>query len=153
MSRIDANSLLDVLQSHALASGYFERVNRHEPKNAPGNGVTAALWVQRIDPVAFRSGLAATSARIEFTMRVFSSMTSEPQDEIDPNVVAAATHFMGELSGDFELGSTDGDVDLLGAHGAGLGIRAGYVNVSGTMYRVMDVTVPIILNDVWTQVA
>ncbi|MGH3680775.1 MAG: hypothetical protein ACRDT2_11080 [Natronosporangium sp.] len=151
LSADDPNSLFGRVRSHALASGRFARVNQHEPKNAPGHGLSAALWVDRIDPVAEVSGLAATSARIVFHLRVYSNMLQEPQDAIDPGVLSAVAALMTAYSGDFTLGGLVKQVDLLGQHGISLSARAGYINQDSRLYRVMLLQVPIVINDVFDQ--
>jgi hypothetical protein len=78
-------------------------------------------------------------------------MVQEPQDAIDPGVAAAVDALMAAYSGDFEFGSNVRNVDLLGSAGVPLAAEAGYLNVSGTMYRVMTITLPLIINDLWSQ--
>jgi hypothetical protein len=150
---LDTTGMLDSIVSHAMRLGLFERVNTSEPKNSPGNGLTAAVWLQMVSPVAAASGLAATSARVEFMLRIYSNMLQEPQDAIDPEILSAVDVLMGAYSGDFDLGGTVRNVDLLGAHGVGLSAVAGYLSVDNKMFRVVDVTLPLIVNDVWEQVA
>lgn len=145
------DSLFSRLRSHALASGWFERVNQHEPKSKPGNGLTAALWVDRIDPVATVSGLAATSARIVFRLRVYSPFRQQPEDAIDPNILLAVASLMHAYSGAFTLDGLVMQVDLLGAHGIALSAEAGYVNQDGVLYRVMTIALPVVIDDVFPQ--
>lgn len=147
----DPVPLFDAVQSHALASGLFERVNTHEPKNAPGEGLTAAIWVQSIGPT--KSGLASTSVRVVFTVRIFQNMLLEPQDAIDPMVLSAVGTLMEAYTGDFTLGDLVRNVDLMGSGGIALTAQAGYLSIDGKMMRVMDITLPVIVNDVWTQVS
>jgi hypothetical protein len=147
---LDVSSLLDAVQSHALASGVFDRVTGHEPKSAPGSGVTAAVWAQSIGPVP-SSGLASTSVRVEFMVRIYQSMLSEPQDAIDPAVLTAVDVLMAAYTGDFTLGGLVRQVDLLGNSGQGLSAQAGYLTQDQRTYRVVDVTLPIIVNDLWQQ--
>lgn len=144
-------SLFDQVKSHAMTLGVFDRVAQHEPKNAPGNGLTCSIWVQSIDPVPDASSLIATSGRVELHVRVYSNMLQEPQDDIDPQILTAVTTLMGEYSGHFTLGGTVRDVDLLGAHGQALSAQAGYLDIDHKLYRVMVITLPIILNDMWVQ--
>lgn len=144
------STILGRVESHAAASGYFERVNRHEPKNAPGNRLSCAIWVDQMGPIK-ASGLNSTSARMVVMVRIYSNMLQEPQDQIDPDVVAAADYLMGAYTGDFELGANVKNIDLLGAHGIELAARAGYLSQDGKMFRVMDITLPIIVNDLWSQ--
>lgn len=144
-------AILDAIQSHAMALGLFERVNTHEPKNAPGNGITAAIWFQDVTPVR-SGGLAQTSARVEYSVRLYTSMLAEPQDMIDPAMTGAVDVLMNAYSGDFELGNNVRNVDLLGQAGQPLSATAGYLNQDGKMLRIITVTLPLIVNDVWEQV-
>ena len=148
----DVSGLFNAVESHAAASGLFERVNTHEPKNAPGNGLTAAVWVDRVWPVR-SSGLASTSALVVLMVRIFTNMISEPQDAIDPNITAAVGVLFDAYSGDFELGGTARQVDLLGQTGTPLSAQAGYVEQDHKLFRVITITVPIIVNDAHTQAA
>lgn len=43
--------VFDNVVSLALASGRFEHVNQHEPKNAPGNGLECSVWMNNIVPI------------------------------------------------------------------------------------------------------
>jgi hypothetical protein len=148
---LQSGALIDALVSHAMTTGYFERVNAHEPKNAPGYGLTAAVWNQTGGPVQ-SSGLAQTSAVVTFYVRLFTSMVSEPQDMIDPNLLDALDALLTAYSGDFTLDGMIRQIDLLGAESPGLSWVAGYIDVSGTKYRCMTITVPLVVNDVWEQV-
>ena len=144
----------NALQQHAMTSGFFERVNGSEPKSAPGiSGLTYAVWLQALRPTARASGLAVTSALAVFSGRVYTSMISETPDAIDPNMATATAALMEAYSGDFQLGGEVAAVDLLGIHGAGLAAEAGYLNMDGRLMRVMTLTIPVIYNDVWGQVA
>ena len=149
---LDATGIFNALISHAEATGLFESVNGHEPKSSPGKGITAAVWVARIDPVRAGSGLAATSVVVTCTVRIFSDMLQEPQDGIDPAVIAATDALMNAYSGDFTLGGLIRNVDLLGQTRTPLFAQSGYLNVSGRMFRIMDISVPMIVSDVWEQV-
>ena len=146
-----ASAIVDAVASHAMASGLFDRVNMHEPKNAPGSGLTAAIWADTVGPVPAASGLASTSGRVVLKVRLYTNMMSEPQDAIDPTLLAAVDILLTAYSGDFTLGGLVRNVDLLGASGGGgLAAQAGYINVSGQMMRVYDITIPITCNDLWT---
>ncbi|MFD8805563.1 hypothetical protein [Streptomyces sp. NPDC059597] len=150
---LDIRTILAAVESHALASGYFEAVNGHEPKSAPGTGLTAAVWVEQIGPARGGSGLASTSARLALFVRLYTPMVQEPEDAIDPDLMTALDALLAAYSGDFELGGLVREVDLLGTYGDPLGARAGYLTTSGTEYRVMTITLPLIVNDLWEQAA
>lgn len=144
-------AIQNALISHALSLGLFASVSGHEPKAAPPNGIYGALWVQEMLPARSRSGLASTSLRITFNFRIGTNMIAEPQDGIDSLVMVAAASLMAAYTGDFTLGSEAANLDLLGASGEGLSARAGYLSQDSHLYRVMVVSIPIIVNDVLDQ--
>ena len=148
---MDTLAILQAVESHASATGSFERVNRHEPKNAPGNGLSAAIWVQDLRPAALASGLAVTAAVLTLGVRLYTNMLADPQDLIDPSMVAATDALMTAYAGDFTLGDRVRNVDLLGQFGEGLAARAGYLEQDRKMFRVMTINLPLVVNDVWTQ--
>jgi hypothetical protein len=148
------NTVFDKVVSYALATGRFDAVNQHEPKSAPGTGLSCSVWMQNISPVR-TSGLAATSGVVVLQARIYTSFMKQPFDMIDPEVMAAVADLMGALSGDFDFGG-DVDVrnvDLLGSTGTPLSAQAGYVEIDRRMFRVMTITVPIIINDMFVQEA
>lgn len=150
---LDTTPIRNALGDHAAASGHFDRFARHELKAPPGNGLTGAIWVQEVRPIALRSGLAVTSARVAFWLRIYQNMLMEPQDDIDPKVDAARDALMLAYSGDFTLGGLIAEVDLLGAHGEPLMARAGYQQLGQQMMRVVTINIPCIVNDAYPQAA
>ena len=148
------NDVTDKIISYAMASGRFDSVNGHEPKSAPNHDIAFALWVQSIAPARL-SGLAATSIVVQFQGRIYIPFTQQPYDMIDPKVLAATTDLMGTFSGDFTFGAADDIryVDLLGANGTKLSALAGYVEIDRKMFRIMTITIPIVINDAFIQVA
>jgi hypothetical protein len=150
------NDIFDALVSDVQASGYFDRVNTHEPKRKPGRGLTAAVWCQGIESVGAASGLSVTSARLVFIVRLYSNMLKEPQDYIDPELLRATSSVMRRYHDDYDFSGYGVEnvrnIDLLGAHGQGLSATAGYLEMDSGMFRVMDIFVPVIVNDVWQQV-
>lgn len=148
---LDAQGILSAVVSHAMALGLFEQVNGSEPASAPGNGLTAAVWVDSIGPAAGQSGLASTTVRLVLNVRIYAPMVQQPPDAIDPNMLAAVDALMAAYSGDFTLGGAVRDVDLMGVSGTPLGARAGYLEQDGGLYRVYTITLPITVNDLWVQ--
>jgi hypothetical protein len=141
---------VDRITSTASASGLFADVLSHEPKSAPAsNGLTFATWIEHIRPIALRSGLPVTSARLEMTGRVYRSMLSDPQNSIDTEIGKAASFMLGQLTGDF--GVTGAFIDLLGMSGDPLQTQFGYVAVDRTVFRIADITIPFVADDVYDQ--
>ena len=126
--------------SHKL-SGNGAVENRRRAPSCPGR------------PYAIRSGLDATTVRAVFTVRIYMNMIQEPQDEIDINILDATDKLMEAYTGDFTLGGAVRNIDLLGAGGPGLSANAGYIEIDKRIYRAMTITVPVVVNDVWSQEA
>ncbi len=143
-------AVLDKVVSHAMALGRFERVNSHEPKNAPGNGLSCAVWVDGVLPV-LSSGLISTSTLFRLNVRIYSNMLAEPQDMIDPNVMVAVDELFAAYIGDFTLDGLIRNVDVRGQHGTPLSAQAGYINQDNVMLRVVTITLPLIVNDAWEE--
>jgi hypothetical protein len=149
---IGSQSIIDAIASHAMATGLFDRVNTHEPKNKPGRGMTCAVWVDRIEPARGRSGLTSTDARVVLNVRVYSNMLQNPQDAIDPNVMNAVDTLFEAFTGDFGLGADDRFIDLLGmTQGHPLFSQSGYINIDTMTFRVLTITVPVIVQNAWNQ--
>lgn len=148
---IDTLAILQALQSHAAATGHLERFELHEPIRAPDADLTWAVWIQSVTPVPARSGLQTTSVRIVATARFYQGTQTE-RDSIDPRIMAAADALLAAYNGDFTLDGLIAEIDILGAYDIPLNAQAGYVTYpDGTTYRVFDLTIPMVLNDVWTQ--
>lgn len=147
---LDTKGIVAAAASHAQTLARFEQVLRHEPKNAPGAGMTLAIWAQNLRPARQRSGLASTSVRLELAERIYLNFRAEPEDEIDERLLDATDALMGAYSGDFDLGAGV-DVDLLGAHGDPMQAAAGYLEQDSKVYRIMGITLPLIVNDLWSQ--
>jgi hypothetical protein len=141
--------IIQAARDHALTTGLFALVNRHEPEHPQvDNGLIAAIWAEKIRPDPASSGLAVTSARFILATRIYSPTPFE-LDEIDPAVLDAVDVLFQEYGGDFTLGGLVTNIDLMQ-----LDANAGYVRVGAEeQIRVMTITLPMVIADVWEQVA
>ena len=147
------NALISAVESISMTTGQFRRVNTHEPKSAPGNGLTNAIWAQDIAPVPEGSGLASTSGYVVLTSRIYGSMMAKPEDLVEPKLMTAVTVLLGAYSADFTLGGTIKNIDLLGMYGESMRAQAGYMTIGSETFRIYDITIPCVVNDMWTQAA
>lgn len=151
---LGATGILDRVVSHALATGLFERVNQYEPTSTPGTGMTCAVWVDTIATDPRASGLDTANALLVVKVRIYAHMSQDPPDAIDPQVSDAVDVLWTAYIGDFTLGDTIRAVDVMGMSGTKLTAQAGYVAVGeGPQLRVMTITLPLLINDVWTESA
>jgi hypothetical protein len=149
---INSLDLIESVASHAMASGHFAKVNQYEPKSAPDSDLTASVWAARIGPAPSHSGLAATTAYVVLNVRLYTNMLADPQDMIDPKLMQATDELMAAYSSDFTLDGLVRNIDLLGMGGETLSAEAGYVQIGGVdggMFRVMTITLPMIIDEAW----
>ena len=149
---LDLLTYRSAVMSHAQALGLFGNVLGHEPVSAPPSGLTCAVWVSRVAPVPAGSGVAAGTGRLELMARVFMPADTDPEDSVDIAVTDAVDQMLSALFADFTLGDTIRNVDLLGAHGTALSAVFAYTGFGGgTTYRIATLTIPLIINDLWTE--
>lgn len=139
------------VQSHAQELGLFEVVTLHEPKSKPDNGLTCAIWADRIVPEGLASGLNTTSAIVVMSVRLYTPMLQQPYDEIDTDMLHAVDALLAAYSGAFTLEGQVRDVDLLGMYGTSLSAQAGYIEQDRKLFRCMTITLPLIVNDLYPQ--
>jgi hypothetical protein len=144
------NDILDIVVTHAQNTGWFQSVTEYESKQSGTNGLTAGVWVESVVPVK-SSGLSNVSVRLELQMRLYGSTMAEPYDDIDANLTKAVDDLFTAYIGDFDLGSNVRHIDIFGAHGNPLSVRVGYMNMDGREFRVFQIVLPIIINDVWAE--
>jgi hypothetical protein len=68
-------------------------------------------------------------------------------------MLAAVDDLCGAYCGDFTLGGLVKDVDIFGMYGQSLDVRAGYLQQDGALYRVLTISLPVVVNDLWNEVA
>ncbi len=140
------------IQSMIKETGLFPAgVTLFEPTSAVGPGLFCAIFLDEITPVPQESGQNVTTGRAVFKARVLLPMPRKSEAATDQNIGLAVGKIMELMSGDIELQDTVKYVDLLGATGTPLSAKGGYLTLDQTLYRLMDVTIPLIINDVWNQ--
>lgn len=141
--------------------GYFDKVNTHEPRKKPGRGLIAAVWPQSIRTLGDISGLDATAGLVMFTGRMYKNITMKtsstnagmPDDAIDIYMLEVTSRLMRLFTADFSFGGAIRNIDLLGAFGTELSAQAGYLDQDNAKFRIMDIAIPCVVNDIWPQVA
>ena len=146
--------IFNAIMSDVLASGHFVQVNVTESEVSPSYGLTANLWLQEMRPVGQISGLASSSGLLVFVLRIYCAMTMSPGDEIDPKLTRAASNLMRRWHDDYDFGGVCRNVDLLGITGTQLRYNAGYYyDEKGDLkFRIGDITIPVIVDDIWPQI-
>lgn len=147
--------MVDALLTHASKTAAFDVIMSHEPRNAPAGKYTFACWLNMIDPVARASGLAVTSLRAEFLVRLFCPYVGPNAEELntmDSDMAMRVGLLWAAYTGDYQFTAADHAIDLLGMYGDPLRMRGGFATFNNTPYRICDILVPVILYDVMDQV-
>jgi len=131
------------------AMGIFKSVEKVEPKGAPESGLSAVVYLDSIHPVAAASGLSSVSGLYIYTIRLYTNMLQEPAEKIDEILAKAIDKIFDALAGDFDLGDTVKKIDIFGEHGTTMKAVAGYVEVNKIIFRSVDITLPLVINDTW----
>ena len=145
------NAVYAAAISAAQKLNIFETVIQHEPKAAPVSLPACAVWTQALTPVAALSGLAATSGRLELRARIYLNFLGKPEDKIDPELVRLTSTLLGAYTGGFTFAGTVMEIDLLGAHGESLSAQAGFIHHDSHLFRVMEISLPVIIDALWSQ--
>lgn len=143
-----AVALFDAMTSAAQATGQFARVNSHDPEVTPGRDISCTITLADISADPNRSSLNEVTGVITFTARLWNNAMQKPLDAIDPAMLTATSSLLGAYAGGFTLGGTVRNVDLMKLRAV-----TGYVNHEEKEMRVVEITVPVVVNDLWAEVA
>lgn len=143
----DAEALFSAIRSRAKKLAVFDATIGHDPENAPPAGLSCSIMLGPVKPVT-SSGLAAVSGQVTLMIHVWSFAQKRPLDDVDPKVLAATCSLMGAFAGDFTLNGTVREVDLFAMEAT-----PGYVNFQDKEFRTMQISLPIVINDMFQEVA
>lgn len=159
---LDLKTLNQAILTHAGVSGQVDYVFGAPAEKTVGNGVSFELYLSTIQPYAAGSGLA--SVAVVVVQNVVLAMNDDPghvddiaREDIDPRMAEAADAMCRIYANHFTLGGLIRNVDIFGAAGQGsLGARAGWAykgGPEGPRRRIMAITLPMIINDLWDEAA
>ena len=140
----DVTATLRSIESKLLSSGYFKHVQIGEPKGPAEQRFTAAIFMSDVS----RADLPLAEVNHVYTVlvRIYDDMLREPQEDVEIEMSNVLDKFLNDLCGEFDLGATIRHVDVGGIWGTALGAKWGYIDLNNWMYRVVDVTVPLVVN-------
>jgi hypothetical protein len=149
---VEWQAIQDEFISIAQRSGHFDTYQGHEAKNAPGNGIHFEVVYGGKKPA--KGGLSSTSVVVTYLLRVACPMTREPLDLIDVDLCKAADAIWDGVHGGYRFDNISGVRcgDLLGSEGDSMTDQSGYITYGqNAMYRVIEIRVPVIINDAYNQ--
>ena len=139
---------LEKIQSYLASDGGFKVAMIGEPKSlAPGTQLAAAVYMQGVSFEGFVVDGGSIESHV-VNIRLYMEMFREPVKEVEIDMAVAVQRIVSDLLGDFDLGATIRNVD-----GANVRTDWGYVDLGGKMFRVADITLPLIVDNSATAAA
>ena len=138
---------LDRIVTYLQGDGGISSAQAGDPK-APPVGVTrvfASVIMRSTSIVALT--LNGTIELHVILIRLYRDMLAEPQKSIEIDLATAAQRIQADIAGEYDLGGSIRSVDVGGSYGEPLRTDWGYVTISNTMYRIVDITVPLLVDD------
>jgi len=144
----DITATLNAIGSFLEAGGYFTAgVVRGEPK-LPFSGRATAYWMNGFS--VYEATLAAPREIHRVAVRFYTPFLEDPTGKIETDLASAASKLLEDLSGDLDLGATITNVDIAGSVGEPLNGIWGHVTLGDTVYRVVDIDIPLLVDDTAT---
>ena len=139
---------LHAVETYVQNLGLFSSVQIGEPKQATGQGLHVALYMESVSIVMIYVGGETRESHV-VQLRVYKDMLAEypdPQNNLESELASVVSKLMSNLLGDTDLESSIMSIDAGGMDGASMTATYGYVSVGGQMYRVVDISIPLIVN-------
>lgn len=142
------SNTLDVLLSHVAASGHVSSNSMGEPIEPPSGDKLHGSVYMRSTTVQILYGDGGTQELHVAVARLYRPVMREPTDQGERELAIATSELMQDFAQDFTLGGTVREIDLAGGQGGeAMGAEWGHVVIKDLMYRVVDITVPIVIDD------
>jgi len=144
----DISQTLHAVETYTQKLGLFETVQIGEPKSPPGQGFHAAIFMTSVNIGMIYAG-GDTRENHLVMLRIYRDMLAEksdPQLNLESEMAVVLSKLMESLLGDTDLESTVMSIDAAGMDGPGMTASFGYTEVGGSMYRIVDITIPLIVN-------
>lgn len=138
---------LDRIVTYLQGDGGVRLAQTGEPKSPPvtSNSLFASVIMRSTSVVLVTLNGTIESHTIQ--IRLYRDMLAEPQKSIEVDLATAAQRIQADLAGEYDLGGGIRNVDVGGEHGQALRTDWGYVTIDQRMYRIVDITVALIVDD------
>ena len=144
----DIKNTLHAVETYVQNLGLFSTVQIGEPKQAVGQGLHAAIYMQSVSIIMIYVGGETRDSHI-VQLRVYKDMLAEntdPQNNLESELASVVSKLMENLLGDTDLESSIMSIDAGGMDGGSMTATYGYLTLGGVMYRVVDINIPLIVN-------
>lgn len=138
---------LDVIVTHLRETKYIEQAIITEPTQPP-QARTAAVFMRSVRVVGLYLN-GGTQEVHTVVIRLYAKAFGDPtsQESLEKQLTEAAEQVMANLFTDSDLGGNIREIDVAGINGTPVSADFGYVDIGGEMERIVDITVPINVDD------
>ena len=149
-------STLDAIASHVARTGYAAQVQVGEPTSPPEavDKLFVAIYMNSASVVELTLG--NTTELHPATVRLYRRAAFGQGDDagaVEAEMALAVSQVSSNLIGEFDLGETVRAIDVGGTYGTPVTATWGYVSINNTMFRIVDLVIPLIVDDSATQAA
>ena len=74
-------------------------------------------------------------------------LLAEPADRVETDLAKVVSKYINLILADSNLGGTIKTIDVAGMSGEAVGARWGIVTIDNKMFRVVDITIPCLVDD------
>mgnify|MGYP001187597641 CR=1 FL=1 len=148
----NTSATMTALQSHLMSTGKFLNVQIGEPKQVmDGDGFVAGIFMDKAGVIELT--LSTPVELHVLTVRIYKNALAEPQADWE----IAGSDLFGSVAtllyGDFTLGGAVRNIDFAGENGPKYTAEWTYGDVSGPIYRMIDITIPCVVDSTTAMVA
>jgi hypothetical protein len=137
---------LGIIRDELSKINYFSTVEIGEPKSPPADQYASAyIWMDSVTTVQ-----ASLNGSIEVyltTVRLMTGLFEEPIELIETQTAEAYSKASEALFANFSLDNKIRNIDAAGQYGASYGGTWGHLDLGGNLYRIVDITLPLIVDD------
>lgn len=152
----DVTGSMKALSSFLRAANLMGDIRISEPKSPPvaptrgGSSVAASVFMDDAEVVE-RTIDGETTERHLAIVRLTSGFIDEPTGDAETDLAEKLNQIMKAIGADADLGERIRVVDFGGIYGRPVRARWGYINIGGTMFRSVDLEIPMIVDGNVTQ--
>lgn len=147
---LDTAGILNKMVTHIKTTGRIKNVVKHDPlSNVPFG--TVSVIIRRIFPTPETSSLRKTGVAIVFSIAIYANDMAEPRDGAETELLNIFDSIMALFNRDFKLGGAIHSIDFFGRSGVSVDANMGRIEIDKKLYRVLDITLPVLIFDTWTQ--
>jgi hypothetical protein len=149
----DIGDTLDRIETYLSKSGHIrggQQIGAYTQPPDTGQGPAAFITMTGTSVVEIT--LAGNPIEQHVVMiTILLDALREPASGVEKDLAVAASNVLTDLLSEYDLGGSIRNVDPAGMHGTGFTTRWGYLEISNKMYRIVDITIPLVVD--WTDSA